>query len=65
MHPAIRWGVLRAHRDTQGWRLSLGIILPCVKMCHRSQATRGNFQCHNGVGLSLYAQETTTAQLQS
>ena len=64
MHPAIGWGVPRAHRDTQGWRLSLGIILPRVKMCRRSQATQANFQCHNDMG-SLYTQETTTAQLKS
>ena len=64
MHPAIGCGVPQAHRETQGWRLSLGIILPCVKMCRRSQATQGNFQCHNDVG-SLYTQETTTAQLKS
>lgn len=52
MHPAIRWGVRLAHRDTQSWRLSLGIILPGVKICHRSQAPHGNFHCHNGVGFT-------------
>ena len=43
MHPAIGWGVTQVHRDTKGWRLSLGIILPCVKMCRGSQTTHGNF----------------------
>ena len=33
-------------------------------MCRRSQATHINFQCYNYVS-PLYAQETTTAQLQS
>ena len=36
----------------------------CENVPYRSQATQGNFQCHNDVG-SLYTQETTTAQLKS
>ena len=40
MHPAIGWGVPRVHRDTQGWRLSLKIILPCVEMCRTAVAHR-------------------------
>ena len=48
MHPAIGWGVPQVNQDTQDWRLmSLGIILHCVKMCRRSQAT------HRGLKLRL------------
>ena len=37
MHPDIEWGVRKAHQDIQGWIVSQGIILPCVKMCQLDQ----------------------------